>query len=74
MASLGKLFRRDMDPRCAYCEKGQQINEREVACVKRGVVPVESHCRSFRYAPLKRVPPRPAALDTENLNEEDFSL
>lgn len=74
MGSLGKLFRRDMDPRCAYCEKGQQINEREVACVKRGIVPVESHCRSFRYDPLKRVPPRPAALDTENLNEEDFSL
>lgn len=74
MGSLGKLFRRDMDPRCAYCEKGRQINEREVACVKRGVVPVESHCRSFRYDPLKRVPPRPAALDTENLNEEDFSL
>ena len=74
MGSLGKLFRRDIDPRCAYCEKGQQINEREVACVKRGVVPVESHCRSFRYDPLKRVPPRPAALDTENLNEEDFSL
>ena len=42
MASLGKLFRRDMDPRCAYCERGQQINEREVACVKRGIVPAES--------------------------------
>ena len=74
MASLGKLFRRDMDPRCAYCERGQQINEREVACVKRGVVPAESHCRSFRYDPLKRVPPRPAALDTEKLSETDFSL
>lgn len=74
MASLGKLFRRDMDPRCAYCEKGQQINEREVACVKRGVVPAEYHCRAFRYDPLKRVPPRPAALDTEKLNEADFSL
>lgn len=74
MGSLGKLFRRDIDPRCAYCEKGQQINEREVACVKRGVVPVEGHCRSFRYDPLKRVPPRPAALDTEKLNEADFSL
>mgnify|MGYP006925981580 CR=1 FL=1 len=30
------LFRKDMDPRCAYCQRGQQINEREVACVKRG--------------------------------------
>ena len=74
MASLGKLFRRDMDPRCVYCEKGQQINEREVACVKRGVVPAEYHCRAFRYDPLKRVPPRPAALDTEKLIEADFSL
>ena len=74
MGSLGKLFRRDMDPRCAYCEKGRQINEREVACVKRGVVPVEYHCRAFRYDPLKRVPPRPAALDTEKLSEADFSL
>ena len=23
------LFRKDMDPRCAYCQRGQQINERE---------------------------------------------
>lgn len=74
MATFGKLFRRDIEPRCAYCQKGQQINEREVACMKRGIVPVEHHCRSFRYDPLKRVPPRPAALDTEKLNEADFSL
>lgn len=52
----------------------QQINEREVACVKRGIVAVEHHCRAFKYDPLKRVPPRPAALETERLKEEDFSL
>ena len=68
------LFRKDIDPRCAYCKRGQQLNEREVACVKRGVVPVEHACRLFRYDPLKRVPPRPAALDTGRLSEEDFSL
>ena len=62
------------DPRCAYCQRGQQINEREVACVKRGIVAVEHHCRAFKYDPLKRVPPRPAALETERLKEEDFSL
>ena len=61
------LFRKDMDPRCAYCQ-------REVACVKRGIVAVEHHCRAFKYDPLKRVPPRPAALETERLKEEDFSL
>ena len=62
------MFRK-MDPRCAYCQRGQQINEREVACVKRGIVPVEHHCRAFKYDPLKR-----AALDTEKLKEADFSL
>ena len=69
-----KLFRKDIDPRCAYCQRGQQINEREVACVKRGLVPAEPPRRAFRYDPLKRVPPRPVALDTGKLNESDFSL
>ena len=68
------LFRKDIDPRCVYCRWGQQLNEREVACVKRGVVAVEHACRAFRYDPMKRVPPRPAALDTGKLREEDFSL
>ena len=69
-----KLFRKNIEPRCAYCEKGQLINDREVACVKHGVVPMESHCRAFRYDPLKRVPPRPASLETGRLKESDFSL
>ena len=68
------LFRKDMDPRCAYCQRGQQINEREVACVKRGIVLPEDRCSAFKYDPLKRVPPRPASLDTAKLKEEDFSL
>ena len=68
------LFRKDIEPCCAYCQKGSVISEREVACVKKGIMPAEGHCRSFRYDPLKRVPPRPAALRTDNLKEEDFSL
>lgn len=68
------LFRKDMDPRCAYCQRGAQINEREVACVKKGIVPMEGSCRKFRYDPLKRVPPRPATLETARLNEENFSI
>lgn len=68
------LFRKDIEPRCAYCQRGQRLNELEVACVKRGVVAPEDHCRSFRYDPLKRVPPRPAPLDTGKLSPEDFSL
>lgn len=68
------LFRKNIDPRCAYCQRGAQINEREVACVKRGIMPVEGSCRRFRYDPLKRVPPRPAPLETARLKESDFSL
>ena len=68
------LFRKNIDPRCADCQRGQQINDREVACVKHGIMAVEDHCRSFKYDPLKRVPPRPAVLDTDKLNEADFSL
>ena len=69
-----KLFRKNMDPSCAYCTHGQQVNEREVACVKRGIVPIEHHCRAFRYDPLKRVPPRPVKLATDTLKKEDFEL
>ena len=68
------LFRKNIDPRCAYCRRGVQISEREVACVKRGIMPVEGSCRRFRYDPLKRVPPRPAPLETARLKESDFSL
>ena len=68
------LFRKNIDPRCAYCQRGQMINEREVACVKKGIVQMEDHCRAFKYDPLTRVPPRPAALNTSKLSEADFSL
>ena len=68
------LFRKNIEPRCAYCAKGNQINEREVACLKKGIVAVENHCRAFCYDPLKRTPPRPAELDTSRLKEEDFSI
>lgn len=33
-----------------------------------------SHCASFRYDPLKRVPPRPARLPVSDLKDEDFQL
>ena len=71
---MGIIFRKNIDPRCAYCQRGQQINEREVACVKRGIMPVEDHCRAFKYDPLKRVPPRPAKLAGVGLKDEDFQI
>ena len=68
------VFRRDIEPRCAYCAKGSGINEREVVCPRKGAVAVEFHCRAFKYDPLKRVPPRPVKLDTTRLKAEDFSI
>ncbi len=68
------LFRKNIEPRCAYCDKGSQINDTEVACVKKGIVAAEHHCGAFRYDPLKRVPPRPVKLETQRLKQEDFSL
>ena len=41
------LFRKNIDPRCAYCAKGSRINDEQVVCVKRGVVPA--------VRPLRRI-------------------
>ncbi len=62
------LFRKDMEPRCAYCTKGNVI------CERKGIVAVEYHCARFRYDPFKRVPPRPVKLETSKLKAEDFSI
>ena len=67
-------FRKDIEPRCAYCAHGSAVNEREVACSRRGVVDGNDHCRHFRYDPLRRVPPRHASLDPKAHSPEDFSL
>ena len=39
------LFRKKIEPRCAYCTKGSPLNEKEVACVKRGIVSSGGSCR-----------------------------
>ena len=68
------LFDENIDPRCAYCAKGAPLEEGRVLCAKKGVVRADSHCGRFQYDPLKRVPPKPAVLDTSRLKEEDFRL
>ena len=68
------LFRKDIEPRCAYCSRGARIDEGHVACVKRGVVADTDKCPAFRYDPLRRTPPRPAELNTAKLSPEDFQV
>lgn len=69
-----KLFQEDIEPRCAYCAKGAPLEEGRVLCVKKGVVRSGDRCGRFQYDPLKRVPPKPAVLNTGKLSPEDFRL
>ncbi|MBR1780873.1 MAG: hypothetical protein IJ751_05660 [Oscillospiraceae bacterium] len=68
------LFRNNIDPRCAYCERGSDIGGGEVVCVKRGVVPEGYQCRHFVYDPFKRAPVSPKLPDFSRLEDEDFTL
>lgn len=68
------LFRKNIEPRCAYCSHGARIDDIHIACVKRGVVKETGKCAAFRYDPLRRTPPRPAVLRTEQLSPEDFQV
>ncbi len=68
------LFKKKIDPRCAYCSKGTLLEEGQILCIKKGVVSPGDHCSGFRYDPFKRVPPKPAELDTSGLSDEDFRL
>ena len=68
------LFQKKIEPRCAYCARGRALDGDQVVCPKKGVMSAGSHCRAFRYDPLKRVPPRPAKLAGVGLKDEDFQL
>ena len=35
------LFRKDMDPRCAYCTKGSRIGEDKVLPIEAGTAPAD---------------------------------
>ena len=68
------LFQKRIEPRCAYCARGTQLDEKSMLCPKRGVVPLSGSCRAFRYDPLRRVPPAPVLPDFSRLKDEDFQL
>ncbi|MCI8594771.1 MAG: hypothetical protein HFF09_05900 [Oscillospiraceae bacterium] len=68
------LFKKSMEPRCAYCVRGKALGDGSLACPKKGVVAGNFSCGSFRYDPLKRQPPRPASADFSKLTDDDFSL
>lgn len=70
---MNSLFRRKMEPRCAYCKLGDTLSGENVICRKHGVVAAHGACRAFAYDPLKRVPAPQAKLKT-GYTEEDMRL
>ncbi len=72
--SLKKLLRKNIEPHCIYCEHGSPLADGEhVICRKKGVMAGSLHCSSFRYDPLRRIPPKPASIRGHFTNA-DFSL
>ncbi len=68
------LFRKKIPRACSYCQHATKMNEEQILCVKRGVVPVYSSCRKFTYDPCKRFPPRAKPLDFSKYKDDDFKL
>ena len=68
------LFDRDIEPSCLYCRHGRKLGNREVACLKRGIVDGSGFCGAFRYEPTKRIPQLLPKLNASGMVEEDFSI
>ncbi len=67
------LFSNKIPPQCSYCSRGIPSGNK-ILCMKKGVMVPEDACDKFRYDPLKRIPPRPAAPDFSRLKDDDFTL
>ncbi len=68
-----KLFGTRIEPACQYCEYGKFSRDMQmVHCTKRGTVAPYFSCRSYRYAPLRRIPKREAPLP--QYSHKDFEL
>lgn len=68
------LFRKNIEPRCAYCTHAAPAEEGTVICRKKGIRQETAHCRGFKYDPLKRIPPRKAQIDFTKYDDRDYSL
>ena len=68
------LFRKRIPRSCQYCVHSAVLDEEKLLCTKKGIVTVDDQCRRFRYAPCKRIPAKPKALDFSQYDKDDFSL
>ena len=68
-----KMFRNNHEPMCAYCKRGQDVNQTQTICEAHGIVESSGACKRFAYNPLRRKPNKPVALSA-GYKEEDFWL
>ena len=68
------LFRKKIEPNCAYCLYGTKLEEDHILCAKKGMKCAGDKCRKFKYDPTKRIPRKEKALDFSKYDEQDFSL
>lgn len=68
------LFRKKIEPCCSYCLHCTKLNNEQILCSKRGLMPVDGKCRKFTYDPCKRIPGKEKALDFSQYDKEDYSL
>lgn len=68
------LFRKKIARSCEHCRYGTKIDDEQILCVKRGVMPTDGKCRKFTYDPCKRIPHKAKALDFQKYYNEDYSL
>lgn len=67
-----RMFRKNIEPSCSYCKKGNMLSDGNVLCKKYGLIQPKADCKKFSYCSLKRIPGRPAELpEFESL---DFSI
>ncbi|MBR4949321.1 MAG: hypothetical protein IKZ25_00935 [Clostridia bacterium] len=50
------MFSKDIEKICAYCEYGTKLQNNDVLCEKKGIMPENAKCRKFLYDPTKRIP------------------
>ena len=68
------LFDKQIEPCCAYCQRGTRISDDDVICVRRGIVPADGKCRKFVYDPFPREPERPVVLMPDRDHAERINL
>lgn len=68
------LFRKKISRNCTYCIHSTKLNDTELLCTRKGIVPAEYGCRKFEYDPCKRIPHKMKATDLSRYENDDYTL